>query len=1485
MNANPKQIRNPKSESGVRTARSVLECGGRRGTGLTPLSAVGRWMLDVRCSMFPPHRKAACALTPHPPHSKTWRSFVGPPAVPPSRRLAVPPILRLRSLCFLLWVFASALASLAATLNWTNTSGGNWSAGANWSPNTSLGGPAAGDDVFITAAGNYTVTQDVHVTIASLTLGGVTGWQTLTNSGAVLTVNTNSAVNFNGVLAFAGTLNGSGSLSVEGKCLWTAGNLRVPITITPGGVLELSSSADKGLTGALINQGTITLTGAGRLLFDPTHLENRPGALLDFQSDAPLVFYSGAPYVTNAGTIRKSAGNGANVFDGVPLRNTGTLEAQTGTISFATTGCWFDGGTQFKGAGTNALSGGVITLNGLITSDNLVLAGATIIGTNTLSGNVRWIAGNIASEGVVAIAPNGTLHITGSALKGINGVLNNLGTVRLSDAGTLAMGSQTVTATINNQSGGIFEALSDAPITWTAFYQPAFTNAGIFRKTGSAGTTALNGVPFFNTGTVDAQSGVIAFNTTGTRFDSGTHFLGAGTNLLTGGAIILNGSIYSENLEIAGAGIQGTNTLSGTVQWTSGSIAADGVATIATNGTLHVAGAATKGINGVLNNLGTVRLSDSGTLALGSQTVTAAIHNQPSGVFEALSDAPIAWTAFYQPGFTNAGTFRKSGGSGTTLVNGIPFANTGTVDAQTGTIAFNSTGTRFDSGTQFLGIGTNLLTGGIITLNGPIYSQNLEIAGAGIQGTNTLSGTVRWTSGYVAPEGAVTIATNGTLDVTGASAKGITGVLNNHGTVRLSDTGTLALGSQTVTATIHNQPSGVFDLLSDAAITWTAYFQPAFTNAGTFRKSGGTNLTDVNGVPFHNTGTLDVQSGTVRFLAAYTQIGGRLQFGLTSLTNFGRAQFAQIAPLTGTLGVNLLGGFKPKAGDAFAVIPYYLAFSGSFDTFDLPMAAAWQTNSSIYGANAVTLTVLNARPVLDPIPLQSGDEETAIAFTAAASDPDPGQTWTFDLIAPPPGATINTNTGAFSWTPTEAQGPATNVFGVQVTDNGTPNLSTTQSVTVVVNEVNLAPTLTVPPTQPFDEMTTLTVTNLAGDPDLPANTLRFSLVDAPPGVNLGTNTGVLTWTPEEDQGPSTNTISVAVTDDGTPPLGQTNSFTVIVREVNRAPSLIVPTTQTLDELTTLTVTNRASDPDLPANTPRFSLVAAPPGVNLNTNTGVLTWTPTEAQGPNTNTITIGVTDDGIPPLSFTNSFSVIVLESNVPPVLAAIPDLIAVQGVPLFYTNSASDADLPANALLFELLEFPPGMKVDATNGVLSWTPGPAQVPSTNLVTLRVTDDGQPAKSDTKSFSVMAYPPPFLTITKLETNVLLSWPDYATGFTLQQAAGLETPVFWADLTNAAINANGLNWVTNRTDASQRFYRLHYGSGISRPALCITRSDTDVIVSWPVLATDWLLYAATNATTEPGGWIPVPSASRTNDASYQFLEPTTVGNKFYRLHKP
>jgi len=105
-------------------------------------------------------------------------------------------------------------------------------------------------------------------------------------------------------------------------------------------------------------------------------------------------------------------------------------------------------------------------------------------------------------------------------------------------------------------------------------------------------------------------------------------------------------------------------------------------------------------------------------------------------------------------------------------------------------------------------------------------------------------------------------------------------------------------------------------------------------------------------------------------------------------------------------------------------------------------------------------------------------------------------------------------------------------------------------------------------------------------------------------------------------------------------------------EVNVAPVLPAQPDMTLDALATLTVTNTATDAYLPANNLAYVLVNPPAGAAIDAN-GIITWTPSSSQAPSTNIIETTVTDNGLPPLSATNTFTVVVRASQVtpPPVI------------------------------------------------------------------------------------------------------------------------------------------------------------------------------------------------------------------------------------------
>ena len=122
-----------------------------------------------------------------------------------------------------------------------------------------------------------------------------------------------------------------------------------------------------------------------------------------------------------------------------------------------------------------------------------------------------------------------------------------------------------------------------------------------------------------------------------------------------------------------------------------------------------------------------------------------------------------------------------------------------------------------------------------------------------------------------------------------------------------------------------------------------------------------------------------------------------------------------------------------------------------------------------------------------------------------------------------------------------------------MTDNGVPNLSHQETITVTVAEVNVAPVLAnVPATASIPELVAYTFDANATDADLPAQTLAFGLSGAPTGAAIDPSTGVFTWTPTEAQGPGSFTFDVTVGDGVTT---SQQSVTLTVTEVNVAPVL------------------------------------------------------------------------------------------------------------------------------------------------------------------------------------------------------------------------------------------------------------------------------------------------------------------------------------------
>jgi len=229
----------------------------------------------------------------------------------------------------------------------------------------------------------------------------------------------------------------------------------------------------------------------------------------------------------------------------------------------------------------------------------------------------------------------------------------------------------------------------------------------------------------------------------------------------------------------------------------------------------------------------------------------------------------------------------------------------------------------------------------------------------------------------------------------------------------------------------------------------------------------------------------------------------------------------------------------------------YVTFGAQ--TTDLSQGRSPDGSANILFLSAPTPRTSNAAPGHNPPVVSSPGNQTIVlgqglSLPITASDPDSGQILTYSLLAGfPAGASINANSGLFQWTPNGGQAPSTNVISVKVTDNDTPNLSATNSFTVVVTGGgNHAPTLSGIADRTVYLGATVSFTASANDPDA-GQTLSYSLLAGfPSGASINASSGLFQWTPNAGQAPSSNPITVQVADNGTPVMNDSKGFTITV---------------------------------------------------------------------------------------------------------------------------------------------------------------------------------------------------------------------------------------------------------------------------------------------------------------------------------------------------
>jgi phage-related protein len=536
------------------------------------------------------------------------------------------------------------------------------------------------------------------------------------------------------------------------------------------------------------------------------------------------------------------------------------------------------------------------------------------------------------------------------------------------------------------------------------------------------------------------------------------------------------------------------------------------------------------------------------------------------------------------------------------------------------------------------------------------------------------------------------------------------------------------------------------------------------------------------------------------------------------------------------------------------------------------------TDGSLIDTEIVAITVnqINLPPILAAIGSKSVTEGNNLNIGILGSDPD-GTTPVLYVGTLPYGATFADNgngTGTFNWTPTYNRAGLYNVAFYARDDSLALD---SEIVTITVIEAgNQAPILAAIGNKSITEGSNLNFALSAADPDSTIPVLTTSALPTGAVFNdNGNGSGAFNWTPGFTQAGSYYVTFYA--SDG--PIIDSERISINVFESgNQAPILAAVGNRGATEGINLNFNISAADPD--GTSPVLSASSLPSGATFTNNgngTGTFNWTPGYAQA-NSYNLTFYATDG----VAIDSERIVITVTEagNQTPVLAAIGNRTATEGISLVFNISASDPDATIPTLSSSTL--PTGVSfVDHSNGTasFSWMPGYTQAGSYNVtfyasdgalidserITITVNDAGNqaPILSTIGSKSVREG-------NNLNFNISAIDPDGTTP--AFSAVGLPTGAAFAD------NGNGtgtFNWTPNYTQAGsyQVVFRASDGSAIDSEIVSINvleaGNQAPVIASiGPRSTTEGSALIFTVTATDPDGT--TPSLSNTtlpSGASY------------------
>ena len=273
-----------------------------------------------------------------------------------------------------------------------------------------------------------------------------------------------------------------------------------------------------------------------------------------------------------------------------------------------------------------------------------------------------------------------------------------------------------------------------------------------------------------------------------------------------------------------------------------------------------------------------------------------------------------------------------------------------------------------------------------------------------------------------------------------------------------------------------------------------------------------------------------------------------------------------------------------------------------------------------------TATVaVQSGPKFDVVGNLEADEETTVILELTPSAPVEGEDaiegdlhYEIESSTLPEGADVSLTAGddgqsaLFRWATLETDGPGVYTVTFKVTDED-GNVRR-KMIQLTVKETNTSPYFDA---EDFEEEyhvkehEQLVINVKARDDDVPKNAMTYQIVGESSileGLAIDAATGKLTWTPGEQYGGQTYTITVEATDEA----GATAEYSIriVIEETDDPPVFTeMDTISVFDDIGDLVWDMEAVDPDIPTKDVRYSLVGdVPEGMTINALTGEIKWT-------------------------------------------------------------------------------------------------------------------------------------------------------------------------------------------------------------------------------------------------------------------------------------